>query len=162
MEHTVALAQQLVLPFIGGVLLCALASGLIMVARYALKRASESESWPSVEGYVVESDVAAVREGRRQVYRPVVRYRYEVGGARFEGSRIRSGELVEFRKFTRARIMLDKYRAGKAVAVHYDPNRPGVAVLQTGYDIGLRPAAVIAPVAAVYMLFYVGYALIGI
>jgi hypothetical protein len=161
METTVAIAQQLILPFVGGVLLCALASGLIMVARHTLKRASESESWPSVEGYVVESDVAAVRDGGRQIYRPVVRYRYEVGGARYEGSRIRWGTLVEFRKFTRARTMLDKYRAGKAVAVHYDPKRPGVAVLQSGYDIGLRPVAVIAPVAAVYMLFYVGFSIIG-
>ena len=162
METTVAIAQQLLLPFVGGFVLCTLASGLIMVARYTLKRASESESWPSVEGYVVQSDVAAVRDEGRQIYRPVVRYRYEVGGERYEGSRIRWGALVEFRKFTRARTMLDKYRAGKAVAVHYDPKRPGVAVLQAGYDIGLRPIAVIAPTAAVYALFTLGYALIGI
>jgi hypothetical protein len=162
MESTVAIAPQLILPFLGGCALCALASGLIMVARHVLRRASESESWPSVEGYVVESAVAAVRDAGRQVYRPVVRYRYEVGGERYEGSRIRWGALVEFRKFTRARRLLDQYRSGSTIAVRYDPKRPGTAVLQSGYDLGVRPMAVIAPTAAVYALFTIGYALIGI
>jgi hypothetical protein len=83
---------------------------------------------------------------------------------RYEGGRIKWAAGVEFRKFSRARAMLDKYRCGSQVAVHYDPKRPGVAVLQPGVGQGLRPMAVLAPTAAVYVMFVIGtlgYALIA-
>jgi hypothetical protein len=94
----------------------------------------------------------------------VVRYRYEVGGERYEGSCIKWSAVVEFRKYSRARAMLDRYRSGSPVAVHYDPKRPSIAVLQPGLTDGVRPMAVIAPTAALYAMFVIGtlgYALIG-
>jgi hypothetical protein len=72
--------------------------------------------------------------------------------------------LEEFRKYSRARAMLDQYRSGSQIAVHYDPERPGVAVLQPSPTTGVRPIAVIAPAAAAYAVFVIGaigYALIG-
>jgi hypothetical protein len=93
-----------------------------------------------VEGIVIESTVAAKREGR-QLYRPVVRYRYDVGGERYEGSRIQWAASAGYRKYTRARRILDSYRSGHAIKVHYDPKRPGVAVLKPGHAMGLRPIA---------------------
>jgi hypothetical protein len=164
METTLVTAPHLLLPFVGGFMLCALASGLILVGRYSIRRASESEAWPKVEGLVLESTVAAINQGGRQLFRPVVRYRYEVSGERHEGSRIKWAAVVEFRKFSRARAVLDAYRSGSRVVVYYDPKRPGLAVLQPGPAEGLRPVAVIAPVAAIYAMFVigtVGYALIG-
>jgi hypothetical protein len=164
MDTVLASAPQLLLPFVAGAVICAAASGLILVARYSIRRASDSEAWPKVEGVVLENAVAAIRDGGRQLYRPVVRYRYEVAGERYEGSRIKWSAGLEFRKYSRARAMLDKYRSGRQVAVHYDPKRPGVAVLQPGLTDGLRPVYVIAPTAAAYAMFVIGaigYALIG-
>jgi hypothetical protein len=164
METSLATDPHLLLPFIVGAVLCALASGLILVARYSLRRASETERWPKAEGVVLESAVAAIRDGGRQLYRPVVRYRYEVDGERYEGSRIKWSAILDFRKYSRARAMLDKYRSGHRIAVHYDPKRPGVAVLQPGPIDGVRAIYVIAPTAAAYAMFVIGtigYALIG-
>jgi hypothetical protein len=147
-----------------GAVLCSFACGLGLVVRAALRRASESEAWPQVDGLVLESAVATVRDGGRQMYRPVIRYRYEVDGERYEGNRIKRAALEEFRKYSRARAMLDQYRSGSQIAVHYDPERPGVAVLQPSAADGLRPMAMIASTAAVYAVFVIGaigYALIG-
>ena len=109
--------------------LCAPACGLILAGRRSLRRPAESENWPAVEGFVIESTVVALRD-ERQLYRPMVRYRYEVGCERFEGRRIHWAASTGYRKYTRARRMLDRYRSGSAIKVHYDPQRPGVAVLQ--------------------------------
>jgi hypothetical protein len=164
MEPILATAPQLLLPFVAGAVLCALASGVILVARYSIWRPSESEAWPKAEGLVLESAVSATRDSGRQLYRPMIRYRYEVGGQRYEASRIRWHAVVEFRKFSRARAMLDKYRSGSRVTVHYDPKRPGIAVLQPGPIDGVRRLYLIAPAAASYAAFVIGtigYALFG-
>lgn len=152
--------DHLFLQFAVGFALCALACGLILAGRLSIRRTAESETWPTVDGFVIESTVAARHEGK-QVYRPVVRYRYEVGGERFEGSRIQWAATAGYRKYTRARRMLDRYRSGSTIKVHYDPQRPGVAVLNPGRAGGLRPMLVIAPTAAMYALFVVGTVFVG-
>ena len=142
--------------------LCAIACGLILAGRLTLRRGAETKAWPAVEGVVLDSAIAADRDGGRQRFRPVVRYRYEVAGQRYEGSRIQWAAREGFRKYTRARRMLDRYRSGTAIKVHYDPSRPGMAVLQPGDAIAvLRPAYVVASTAAVFTLFSLGIAIAG-
>jgi len=155
-----AATDHLFLQFAVGFALCALACGLIVAGRVSIRRAAESEAWPAVEGVIIESTVAAKREGR-QLYRPVVRYCYEVGGERYEGSRIQWVASAGYRKYTRARRILDYYRSGHAIKVHYDPKRPGAAVLKPSHAIGLRPILVLASTAALYTLFIVGTVLAG-
>ena len=87
MSTFAAATAPLFLQFAVDFALSALACGVILAGRLSIRRTAESEAWPAVEGVVIESTVAAKREGR-QLYRPVVRYRYEVGGERYEGSRI--------------------------------------------------------------------------
>ena len=153
-------SDHLFLQFAVGFALCALTCGLILAGRRSIRRAAESEAWPAVQGVIIESTVAAQREGRQR-YRPVVRYCYEVGGERYEGSRIQWAASSGYRKYTRARRILDSYRFGHTVQVHYDPKRPGVAVLRSGHGMGLRPMMILAPTAAMYMLFVVGTVLVG-
>jgi uncharacterized protein DUF3592 len=140
--------------------LTVLVGGFILASRLSSLRAAASEAWPKVEGVVIETAIETSRRGR-QLYCPVVRYRYEVGGERYEGSRIRLTADEGFRKYTRARKVLDSYRAGGTVAVHYDPSEPGVAVLQPSRPLGLPPLLVIAPTAAMYVLFVAGSVLAG-
>ena len=125
-----------------------------------MRRNANKEMWPAVEGVVIESTVDAQRDGR-QLYRPVVRYRYEVGAERFECSRIQWAASAGHRKYTRARKVLDSFRPGRTVKVHYDPLRLGIAVLQPGRPLALRPMLVIAPTAAMVALFVAGTVLVG-
>jgi hypothetical protein len=150
------------LQFVIAFTLCAIACGLILAGRLTLRRGTETKAWPAVEGVVLDSAIAADRDEGLQRFRPVVRYRYEVAGQRYEGSRIQWAAREGFRKYTRARRMLDRYRAGTAIKVHYDPSRPGMAVLQPGDAIAvLRPAYVVASTAAVFTLFTLGIAIAG-
>mgnify|MGYP002651796972 CR=1 FL=1 len=128
-----------------------------------VQRGADTKIWPAVEGVVIESAIAADREAGCQRFRPVVRYRYEVDGQRYEGSRIKWAMDQGFRKYTRARRLLDRYRAGAAIKVHYDPSRPGTAVLMTGGSNAavMRPIYVIASTVAVYTLFTIGIAIAG-
>ena len=150
------------LQFVIAFALCAIACGLILAGRLTLRRGAETKAWPAVEGVVLDSAIAADRDGGRQRFRPVVRYRYEVAGQRYEGSRIQSAVKQGFRKYTRARRVLDRYRAGSAIKVHYNPSRPGMAVLQPdGATAVLRPVYVVASTAAVFTLFTLGIAIAG-
>jgi len=155
--------DHLFLQFALALVLCVLACGLILAGRLSVQRGTDTKTWPSVEGVVLESAIAADREEGRQRFRPVVRYRYEVDGQRYEGRRIQWAVDEGFRKYTRARRLLDRYRTGSAIKVHYDPSRPGTAVLQTGGSNAavMRPMYVIASTAAVYTLFTIGIAIAG-
>ncbi len=162
MDPMPVVTSHLFLQFAVAFVLCAAACGLILAGRQTVRRGTESKAWPAVDGVVLDSAIAADRDGGRQRFRPVVRYRYEVAGQRYEGSRIQSAAHQGFRKYTRARRMLDRYRSGSAIKVHYDPSRPGMAVLQPGPATPvLRPAYVVASTAAVYTLFTIGIAIAG-
>ena len=162
MDPMSAVTSHLFLQFAVAFVLCAAACGLILVGRLRLRRDADSTAWPAVNGVILDSAIAADRDGGRQLFRPVVRYRYEVDGRRYVGSRIQSAANEGFRKYTRARRVLDRYRAGSTIRVHYDPSRPGMAVLQPGQAIPvLRPIYVVASTAAVYTLFTLGIAIAG-
>ena len=162
MDPMPVVTSHLFLQFAGAFVLCTAACGLILAGRLRLRRDADSTAWPAVNGVVLDSAIAADRDGGRQRFRPVVRYRYEVDGQRYEGSRIQSAAKEGFRKYTRARRLLDRSRAGSAIKVHYDPSRPGMAVLQPGQAVpALRPIYVVASTAAVYTLFTIGIAIAG-
>jgi hypothetical protein len=153
----------LFLQFVLVVVLCAAACGLILAGRFTVLPGAGSEDWPAVDGVVLDSAVEVDRETGRQRFRPVVRYRYEVDGQLYEGSRIQWAIDESFRKYTRARRLLDRYRTGAAIKVHYDPTQPDMAVLQTdgGDTAVLRPIYVVAATVAVSALFTIGIAIAG-
>lgn len=95
----------------------------------------DSAYWPTTKGEVVWSDIV-VETGPDETgktatrYGAAIRYRYLLGGRKFESTRItwRDGQ-----KTTRAaaqRKLLARYPVGRAVTVHYDPRQPAMAVLQ--------------------------------
>jgi hypothetical protein len=143
-------------PFTPACALVATAGAMIMTGGLSLRRPAETELWPVTEGMVLESTVASSNDHGRQIFRPEIHYRYEIGGERFEGHRIQWDLPAGFRKYTRARTLLDGYRAGTRVAVYYDPQRPGIAVLQRGHGAARGSLMLVAPTAALYAIFTVG------
>jgi len=98
--------------------------------------ARESRSWPAVEGEIVRSEiveeVSTTNPGRgSRTYRPVIRYRYRVGDADFDGERVALGEYATENRAD-AEAVVQRYPPGRRLPVHYRPETPASAVLEPG------------------------------
>jgi hypothetical protein len=98
--------------------------------RWNEARACASGAWPTVPGKVEWSRIERTPRGHTTYFRLVIDYRYEVGGRDYEGDTVQFGPprvtgqgLIE--------RLADKYTAGAQVTVHYDPDDPRNAVLET-------------------------------
>ena len=94
----------------------------------------QAQSWPSVPGSIVKSEVTAFTEtedGRtRTMYRPEIEYSYRVGANDYRSTQIQLG-LTSAGSKRSAEKTVAKYREGDSVTVHYDPANPGTAALAT-------------------------------
>jgi hypothetical protein len=89
-----------------------------------------AQHWPSVIGRVSTSQVKVGRGSKGgTTYNPIIRYKYRVDGRPYESDRVSFAMKVSTRRAS-ARL-LEKYRAGSEVVVHYDPHHSGSAVLET-------------------------------
>jgi hypothetical protein len=103
-------------------------------SRWNMARARASRDWPTVKG-VVQADEVEQRQSSFYVfYKLALRYRYEVGGTSYDGDRVQFGparvtarELIE--------TLAAKYPPGAQVNIHYDPNAPSMAVLETSDEM---------------------------
>lgn len=114
-----------------------------------------SVEWPTAEGEIIESYVnEEYDEGR--VYRPKVRYRFEVNDQEY------TSDLITFKAYwlvrKTAEKMVDRYPVGSRVQVHYNPRRPKQAVLEAGAS--LPPA--VALIVVIAMLAFGICLLLGI
>jgi hypothetical protein len=96
-----------------------------------------ANAWPTTVGYVTDAWISerSVTTGRtsRPDYSPRLRYEYVVNGRRYEGDRIRAGQ-EGFSARWRATAILTRYQIGTEVTVYYDPDDPGRAVLEPGWN----------------------------
>lgn len=114
------------------------------VGKPILDKAKASESWPSVEGEVLESRLESSRSKGKTSYSALVVYRYSVEGEEFEGDRVWFGQYSTNKRSEMHKIVKE-YPAGKAVTVYFSPDDASEAVLQPGaftssymvYSIGL-------------------------
>ncbi|MFL6538561.1 MAG: DUF3592 domain-containing protein [Chthoniobacterales bacterium] len=115
---------------------------IIAIVIAALREAISMKSWPVAKGSVLESKVEGYRQSagssgtfasspaRMTLYRPVVRYEYEVDGKRFRGDQIAQSPgwnraVPEF-----AEKIVQRYPTGSDIDVHYNPKRHDQAVLE--------------------------------
>ncbi len=98
--------------------------------------ATESRSWPRVQGQVVASSVEQTRGGsggvRSSGYKPRVEYTYTVNGTLHHGHRIAFGDDVSKTR-SHAQQIAGAYPVGHGVEVAYDPNDPASSVLEPGF-----------------------------
>jgi hypothetical protein len=148
-------ADRSVMEFVLGSALCALACGTALSVWLWLRFNGETGAWPGIEGIILERSVAIEHDADGQIYRPVVRYKYELDGKLYQGSCI-DWSMVAHRKYTSARQKLDKYDPGRMAKVHYDPANPTMSVLQPGPSIVIFPTPVIAATSIVYVMLIAG------
>jgi Protein of unknown function (DUF3592) len=116
---------------------------LIGLGIWQWRRAAVSYSWPESAGEILEngaSEVSNLDGGYNAVLK--LRYRYVVNGTSFEGKRLRFGESVSS-SFRSAEAWVERYPAGAAVRVRYNPRRPSESALEPGK--GRRAGATVLP-----------------
>jgi hypothetical protein len=94
-------------------------------------------NWPEVNGIVVSSTVESFKtmvaskggNTHMKMYRAAVIYTYEAGGRQYRSSQIRREKVSGAEELAKA--VVEKYPAGSSVRVHYNPDNPADAVLET-------------------------------
>jgi Protein of unknown function (DUF3592) len=105
-----------------------------------IKKGYESESWLTVEGKILSTAIDESRSttrdsqtGRDRIetyYHGVVKYEYVVSGQTFASDRISYKSYGASRE--QAQRVIDAYRVGSSVTVHYNPENPSESVLEPG------------------------------
>lgn len=107
---------------------------LIIVSITSKKKAKAAQGWPTVPGVILSSRVEAHMERdtdgyNTTTYKPVVTYQYKVMGQEYTSSRIGFGSEAFSRK--KCEEMIAGYPVGQPVNVHYDPDKPENATIET-------------------------------
>ncbi|HEY4365504.1 MAG TPA: DUF3592 domain-containing protein [Bryobacteraceae bacterium] len=123
------------------------------------RQAHRAKGWPVAEGVVKSSRVEArktraggARGTRVTLHEPVVEYLYTVGGREYFSSQVSFGARVSTQEEAPAAAWAGKYPEGAKVVVHYNPEHPSVAVLETGvaFQGGMVAIAVVMVAASVF------------
>jgi hypothetical protein len=118
-------------------LLAAVAIVVAALAWHAWQIKRDSPVWPSVQGEILVSKVAAQNETGdahgtlSHHWRTEVQYRYQVQGITHTGNRIRAMGLNHFDEAS-AQAELAPFPVGARVPVYYRPESPGTSVLIPG------------------------------
>ncbi len=123
-----------------GLVLEVAATGLVVDGAVTAWRGERSAKWRTTQGRIVASDVRSegyavtgeVEGGatEMQIWRPRVRYEYEVDRRVYVGSRVSFGGWRP--TWGGAEEVADSYPAGSTCTVYYDPDDPGNSVLEPG------------------------------
>jgi hypothetical protein len=105
---------------------------LLVVGAYEAMRARKGGRWRTVDGEIIESQVVNRGSSFLPNWQAQVRYRYSVGGARYESARITFAADPEGDIRWRAAAAAEKYPQGMKVKVHVSPEDPAIAVLDPG------------------------------
>jgi hypothetical protein len=102
-----------------------------VTGRKYLALAAASAAWQTAPGKVLSSGVILQRRPKGgSTYRANIRYDYTVAGIRHEGGVIQFGSM-DMATEAAAQKILDPYPVGAAVTVHYQPDDPNIAALET-------------------------------
>ena len=111
-----------------------------MAIMQQLKAKKAEKSWPTAPGVILSSIVGthlshSSRGGTTTQYMPEVAYEYMVNEITYKGSSVGFGKSTTSSR--KATEIVSRYHIGTAVSVHYDPQDPAKAVLETkAYSFG--------------------------
>lgn len=126
-----------------------------MAIMQQLKAKKAEKSWPTAPGVILSSIVGthlahSSRGGTTTQYMPEVAYEYQVNEITYKSSSVGFGKSTTSSR--KATEIVSRYPQGTAVTVHYDPQDPAKAVLETkAYSFGsnLALGIIIAVMGAV-------------
>jgi uncharacterized protein DUF3592 len=98
-----------------------------------------SSTWQTAAGTVLDTRlVSSSGSGRNSGtrYSAHVAYMYNVGGQSFVGDKLSFGRLTRGSGYDDSQRLLQRYRRGTVVTIHYDPMRPERSVLEPGWTWG--------------------------
>jgi hypothetical protein len=123
------------IPVILGVVFGLLGLIFLIIALVSRKKAQTSQSWPTTPGTVLSSSIEehtefdSENQSNSINFQPVVQYRYKVMGQEYIGSKIAFG--ANRFDHARAQSISSRYVPNAAVTVHYNPQNPQDAILET-------------------------------
>jgi len=130
-----------------GMAIVATIGGLVLFGSfYYVWFAKTSESWPTISGNVTHSaivnsqSVSQTESGTRvrEHYELVLRFEYHLQGQAYESDRY----TIYGEKASTSRLVIEQalknYPVGKEVLVYYNPEEPGVGVLEPGARLSFR------------------------
>lgn len=119
----------------------------------------QSKSWPIVDARIISSQV--IRSHRYiTVYSPVVRYTYRVNGKQYTSFFV-TFAFQRYSNWESAMQVVNRYREGGIVIVHYNPLMPKLSVLEPGISAKQTISLGIAGVLALIWVAMVIYAFIS-
>jgi Protein of unknown function (DUF3592) len=93
----------------------------------------ESQNFPSVDGTITHSEVTSHRGSKGGTsYDAVINYRYEIGGQKFEGDKLRFGMKVS--SYESANASVSAHPVGSTAQVFYNPANPQESLLSPGVN----------------------------
>jgi hypothetical protein len=100
-----------------------------------LLRSLRCAQWPTTEGVIETAKMERHSGGKHgDTYSASISYDYQVAGVHHLGTRLAFGAMSSSPKY--AQSILNRYPVGKRVQVHYAPDHPDEAVLETGVHGG--------------------------
>lgn len=139
-----------IVSFVLGVIFIAVGGGVgFFVGKPILEQAKSSESWPTVQGTVIESELDRRRKDGSTTYKAIVVYEYEISGEEYEGDRIWFGQYSSSNRSEMQKLVRE-FPEGKKVTVFYSPDDSSASVLKPG------------AFTSSYMVYAVGMVFLGI
>lgn len=132
-------------------LLFAVAGGCVafLIGKPILDNAKASESWPSVPGRIIESEMERHRNDGKTTYSALIAYEFTVNNQTFEGDGVWFGQYSTSDRSEISNIVR-QYPVGQQVDVYYAADDPTNCVLQPGVT------------TSSYLVFGIGLLFLGI
>lgn len=107
----------------------------LSAATWMFARARSTQQWSTTVGQVLNKEIEEHHNGDGVYYQTVITYRYTVHSKTYTSSRLFIGGTHS--GFSRAKLLLEKFRESESLPIYYDPANPEEAVLMTGVHLGI-------------------------
>jgi hypothetical protein len=102
---------------------------------YTMVRSLRCAAWPTTEGVVQKTEMKRSHSSEgSDTFSPDITYSYQVAGTNYKSTRLAFGAMSSSTDY--AQGVLNRYPVGRKVPVHYSPDDPKLAVLETGIHGG--------------------------
>lgn len=118
---------------IGGGVTGLIALVFLGISGFQAYTAISADSWPVAEGEIVASSVGSYRDSEgTTMFEANITYQYMVNDRIYNSERVRVGGDSSTNIRSVPQGMVDRYPVGTRVTVHYNPEDPSSALLETG------------------------------